>query len=234
MTELILIRHGETDWNRELRFQGQLDVPLNATGLEQAQRVAARLAQESMQQLVSSDLQRALQTAQAVAGRCAQPLDPVLDAALREQHFGVVEGLRVPDIQQQHPQAWDQWVRFEADFAFEGGESTRAFHARVLAALRALARRHPEQTLAVVTHGGVLDMVYRSALGLALSGPRVSDIPNAGINRVRLLGEAVEIIDWADTRHLADLPPQPVYDQQRLARERAEAARVVAPEADPA
>jgi probable phosphoglycerate mutase len=234
MTELILIRHGETDWNRELRFQGQLDVPLNATGLEQAQRVAARLAQESMQQLISSDLQRALQTAQAVAGRCAQPLDPVLDTALREQHFGVVEGLCVPQIQQQLPQAWDQWVRFEADFAFEGGESTRTFHARVLAALRALARRHPDQTLTVVTHGGVLDMVYRSALGLALSGPRVSDIPNAGINRVRLLGEAIEIIDWADTRHLADLPPQPVYDQQRLARERAEAGLVAAPEADPA
>lgn len=219
MTELILIRHGETDWNRELRFQGQLDVPLNTTGLEQARRVAERLAQESMQVLISSDLQRALQTAQAVASR-VQPLDPVLDAGLREQHFGVVEGLRVPDIQQRYPQAWEQWVRFEADFTFEGGESTRAFHARVLAAVRALAQRHSGQTLAVVTHGGVLDMVYRSALGLSLSGPRVSDIPNAGINRVRLQGEAIEILEWADTRHLSDLPPQPVYDQLKLARER--------------
>lgn len=236
MTELILIRHGETDWNRELRFQGQLDVPLNAIGLEQARRVAARLAQESMNQLVSSDLQRALQTAQAVAGRMAQPLDPVLDAALREQHFGVVEGLRVPDIQQQYPQAWDQWVRFDERYAFDGGECTRDFHARVLGALRVLAQRHAGQTVAVVTHGGVLDMVYRSALGLPLSGPRVSEIPNAGINRVRLLGEAIEILDWADTRHLADLPPQPVYDQQRLARERAAAAlaEADAPGADPA
>jgi len=223
MTELILIRHGETDWNRELRFQGQLDVPLNATGLEQALRVADRLAREPMHQLHSSDLQRALQTAQAVARRSELSLDPVLDTALREQNFGVVEGLRVTDIQQQFPQAWDQWVRFEADFAFEGGESTRTFHARVLAAVRALARRHPEQTLTVVTHGGVLDMLYRSALGLSLSGPRASDIPNAGINRLRLQGEAIEIVDWADTRHLADLPPQPVYDQQRLARERAAA-----------
>ncbi|MGY6507293.1 hypothetical protein ACXIU6_22865, partial [Vibrio parahaemolyticus] len=63
-------------------------------------------------------------------------------------------------------------------------------------------------------------MVYRNARGLSLSGPRVSEIPNAGINRVRLQGETLEILDWADTRHLADLPPQPVYDQQRLARER--------------
>lgn len=224
MTELILIRHGETDWNRELRFQGQLDVPLNATGLEQARRVAERLAGEPMHQLVSSDLQRALQTAQAVAGQIPAQLEPVLDAALREQHFGVVEGLCVPDIQQRYPQAWEQWVRFDAHYAFEGGECTRDFHARVLAALRALAQRHAGQTVAVVTHGGVLDMVYRSALGISLSGPRVSEIPNAGINRVRLSGEVIEIVDWADTRHLADLPPQPVYDQQRLARERAAAS----------
>lgn len=233
MTELILIRHGETDWNRELRFQGQLDVPLNAIGLEQARRLAGRLAQESLQQLISSDLQRALQTAQAVAGRLAQPLDPVLDAALREQHFGMAEGLRVPDLQQHHPQAWDQWVRFDEHYAFEGGECTRDFHARVLAALRALAQRHAGQKMAVVTHGGVLDMVYRSALGLPLSGPRISEIPNAGLNRVRLRGEVIEILDWADTRHLADLPPQPVYDQQRLAQARA-TARVTTPAPDTA
>jgi probable phosphoglycerate mutase len=223
MTELILIRHGETDWNRELRFQGQLDVPLNATGLEQARRVAERLAGESPQLLISSDLQRALQTARAVASR-AQQLDPVLDAGLREQHFGVVEGLQVADIKARHPQAWDQWIRFEADFAFDGGESTRTFHARVQATVRALAQRHAGQTLAVVTHGGVLDMVYRSALGLSLSGPRVSEIPNAGINRIRLQGDLIEIVSWADTRHLVDLPPQPVYDQTRVARERSPAA----------
>jgi len=218
MTELILIRHGETDWNRELRFQGQIDVPLNAVGLEQARRVAERLAQAQMNQLVSSDLQRALQTAHVVAAR-QRPrleLDPQIDAALREQHFGMVEGLRVPDIKSRHPQAWAQWVRFEADYAFEGGESTQQFHARVVAAVRALARRHPQQTLVVVTHGGVLDMVYRTALGLSLSGPRQSAIPNAAFNRVRIAGEAIEILDWADTQHLADLPPQPVYDQQKL------------------
>ncbi|MEK9803192.1 MAG: histidine phosphatase family protein [Curvibacter sp.] len=228
MTELILIRHGETDWNRELRFQGQLDVPLNATGLEQARRVAERLAVQPLDALVSSDLQRALQTAQALAGR-SDALAPRQEAGLREQHFGMVEGLRVPEIQQRHPEAWAQWLRFDEHYAFEGGECTRDFHARVLAALRVLAQRHAGQTVAVVTHGGVLDMVYRSARGLSLSGPRVSDIPNAGINRVRLQGGSIEILDWADTRHLADLPPQPVYDQQRLAR-----ARDAAPAADSA
>ncbi|MDE2617116.1 MAG: histidine phosphatase family protein [Burkholderiales bacterium] len=224
MTELILIRHGETDWNRELRFQGQLDVPLNAIGLEQARRVADRLALQPVHALVSSDLQRALQTAQALAQRAGYAA-PLSESGLREQHFGMAEGLRAPDIQARHPQAWAQWVRFDEHYAFDGGECTRDFHVRVLGVLRALAQRHAGQTLAVVTHGGVLDMVYRSALGLSLSGPRVSEIPNAGINRVRLQGEAIEILDWADTRHLADLPPQPVYDQQRLAREREAAAQ---------
>ncbi len=86
----------------------------------------------------------------------------------------------------------------------------------MLAARYPQTRVRPQQTLVVVTHGGVLDMVYRTALGLPLSGPRQSEIPNAGLNRVRLQGEAIEILNWADTGHLTDLPPQPVYDQTRL------------------
>lgn len=219
MTELILIRHGETDWNRELRFQGHVDVPLNDIGHEQARRLALRLAAEPVHALISSDLQRARQTAHAVANHSPQtrPLEPVLEGALREQHFGVVDGMRVPDIQARYPQEWAQWIRFDADYAFVGGESMRQFHARVVAAVRALAQRHPGQTLAVVTHGGVLDMIYRTARDLPLSGPRASDIPNAGLNRVRLQGERIEIVSWADTQHLTGMPAQPVYDQRKLA-----------------
>jgi probable phosphoglycerate mutase len=218
VTELLLIRHGETDWNRELRFQGQLDVPLNALGHEQARRLGVRLATEAAHQLVCSDLLRAQQTALPIRQQHVQLVAgvPLLDVALREQKFGAMEGLRVADIQSRQPQAWAQWVLFQADYAFEGGESTREFHARVMAALRAVAVVHPSQTLVVVTHGGVLDMVYRTARALPLSGPRQSEIPNAGLNRVRITGDAVEILTWADTRHLADLPAQPVYDQTRL------------------
>lgn len=221
MTELILIRHGETDWNRELRFQGQLDVPLNAIGLEQALRVAERLATESVHGVVSSDLQRAQQTAGAVTQYLAQRDlgAPRLDVSLREQHFGLAEGLSTAEVQARHALAWSQWLRFDEDFAFEGGENTRAFHARVMAAVHALGQQHPQASLVVVTHGGVLDMIYRTALGLSLSGPRQSLIPNAGLSRVRLGPGGMEIIDWADTRHLANMPPQPVYDQRRLARQ---------------
>lgn len=223
-TELILVRHGETDWNRELRFQGQIDVPLNAVGQAQAERVAARLSDEpGVHAVLASDLQRAVQTANAIRTQGAQEVAGNVQQfiGLREQNFGVVDGKRVADIQREHAEAWAQWVHFDADYAFDGAESARQFHARVMAVLHDLALRHAGRKLVVVTHGGVLDIVYRTANGLALSGPRQAVIPNAGINRVSMAIEHAalrfEIIDWADARHLQDLPAQPVYDQSKLA-----------------
>lgn len=220
MTDLILIRHGETDWNRELRFQGQVDVPLNATGHEQARRLAARLAAEqtAVDHLVCSDLIRTRQTAQPALSALLPHLDlsAVSDTGLREQHFGVVDGMRVDDIKQQYASAWDAWIQFTEDSGMPGGETTRQFHSRVMDAVQRLASAHPDQTVLVVTHGGVLDMIWRTARGIGLAGPRQSDIPNAGLNRVRVSGDALEVLHWADTRHLADLPAQPVYDQTKL------------------
>jgi probable phosphoglycerate mutase len=215
MTELVLIRHGETDMNRELRFQGHVNVALNATGLEQARRLAARMAGEKADAVYVSDLLRACQTAEPIAGELA--LRPVTDAGLREQCFGRVDGMRVDDIQRDHPEAWAGWLRFDEDFAMPEGESTRTFHARVIEAVRRLVAAHPRQTVVVVTHGGVLDMIYRTARSLGLGGPRQSEIPNAGLNRIRVRDDAFDILTWADTRHLQDLPPQPVYDQQKWA-----------------
>jgi len=219
MTEIVLIRHGETDWNRELRFQGHVDVALNAVGLEQARRLAVRLAGETVQGLYTSDLMRAQQTAQPIATQLG--VERVADAQLREQSFGDVDGMRVDEIQREHPDAWAGWLRFDQDFRMPGGESMRQFHSRVIDAIYRLAADHRDQRLIVVTHGGVLDMVYRTARSLGLGGPRQSEIPNAGLNRVRVQGERIDILDWADVQHLADLPPQPVYDQRKFASPKA-------------
>jgi probable phosphoglycerate mutase len=217
VTELILIRHGETDWNRELRFQGQIDVPLNDMGREQARRLGLRLAGEPVQRLVSSDLMRARQTAGPAARQLE--LDIVTSAAWREQNFGIVEGLRADEIRSRHPQVWEGWLQFREDYAIPEGESTRQFHARLMDALGHITAAHAGQRVLIVTHGGALDMVWRTARGLGLSGPRQSQIPNAGFNRIRITGgfapAHIEIVDWADTRHLADLPAQPSYDQRR-------------------
>ncbi len=216
-TEIILIRHGETDWNRELRFQGHIDVPLNDMGHEQARRLGLRLAGETVQYLVSSDLMRAQQTAAPAAQQLGLPV--VTRASLREQNFGMVEGMRADEIQNLHPHAWEQWLQFREDHAMPEGENARDFHTRIMGALGDIAALHAGQRVLVVTHGGVLDMVWRTANGLSLSGPRRSDIPNAGFNRIRIVDAAVpskiEILDWADIRHLDDMPAQPAYDQTR-------------------
>ena len=137
MTELILIRHGETDWNRQMRFQGHIDVPLNAAGQAQAARLAERLAREPLQVLVSSDLLRARQTAAPLAARLGLAL--VADAGLREQGFGELEGLRTADVQRERPEVWAAWSRHDQHYAVPGGESTHGFHERVLAAVQRLA-----------------------------------------------------------------------------------------------
>jgi 2,3-bisphosphoglycerate-dependent phosphoglycerate mutase len=207
MTDLIFIRHGETDWNRQQRIQGHIDVPLNPTGREQAQRLAQALAGERFDLLISSDLQRARETAQPVQRMHAKPL--LAQAALREQSFGVLEGMGVADVKARHPQLWAQWLRHDADYALPEGESTRQFHARVIDAVRELATAHGDKTLVLVTHGGVLDMLWRTVHGLPLHGARECAIPNTGINRLRWRAGTLDIVRWAEDAHLAGLPEQP-------------------------
>src|SRR5262245_6462707 len=206
MTELIVMRHGETDWNRQQRFQGQIDVPLNAAGLAQARRLAQRLADEAFDVVVTSDLLRARITAEvAAAGRAI-----VCEPLWREQAFGVLEGLDAPTIIERHPQLWTQWLLHDADYALPGGgESVRMFHPRVLSALQRVAQQHNGARVAVFTHGGVLDMLWRAARNAPLQGPRVCEIPNTGINRLRWHDGALEIVQWADAGHLDGLPAQP-------------------------
>jgi len=204
MTELILIRHGETDWNRRKCFQGQIDVPLNAFGLAQAERLGQRLAGEPVDAMVCSDLARARQTAAPAAALLG--LTPSYSAEFREQAFGLLEGLSFDDIRQRHPAEFELWSRHDPDYELPGGaESQRRFHTRVMDAVHALVEQHQGRRLVVVTHGGVLDVVYRAALGQPLHGPRQCDIPNAGFNLVRVNDGKVEIGAWADDAHLADL-----------------------------
>jgi 2,3-bisphosphoglycerate-dependent phosphoglycerate mutase len=207
MTELLFIRHGETDWNRQHRFQGQIDVPLNATGQRQAARLAARLAGDRHDRLLASDLQRAQQTAEPLARAWGMPAEPL--PALREQGFGIFEGLELTAIQANHAGLWQRWLAHDADFALPGGESARQFNARVMAAVQAIAAAHPGRRLAVVTHGGVLDMLWRHAHHLALDGQRACAIPNTGLNRLRWNAGSLQVELWGDASHLVDADELP-------------------------
>ena len=207
MTQLLFIRHGETDWNAQQRFQGQIDVPLNAMGRAQAARLGQRLAPETHDALFSSDLTRAQETAAPLAAAWGQ--QPTLVPGLREQSFGVLEGLDVPTIKQRHADLWQEWLQHRGDFALPGGESLQQFHGRVMDAVRTLANSGAGQRLVIVTHGGVLDMLWRTARGEPVEGLRQCEIPNTGINRLHWANNTLHIDRWADDAHLSGLPPQP-------------------------
>ena len=202
-TELVLIRHGVTAWNRARRFQGQIDVPLDAVGQSQAARTGRRLADWPLGAVYTSDLVRARQTAEPIAAR--RGLATRVDARLRERHYGSFEGRTHDELERDEADAWRRWRARDPDFALPGGgESLRALHARVASVLRELASRHPGQTVVAVTHGGVLDIAYRLATGLPLEAPRSHDLLNASLNRVACDDGAFSLIAWADVAHLDD------------------------------
>ena len=182
-------------------------MPLNATGHAQAERLAARLAAKPADGLISSDLLRTRETAAPLAA--AWRMTPLLAPGLREQNFGVLEGLDVPTIKTRHAELWAQWLEHRADFALPGGESLHQFHQRVVNAVRNIATAHAGRRLAIVTHGGVLDMLWRTAHGQSLDGLRTCEIPNTGINHLRWQGGTLYIDSWADAEHLAGMPEQP-------------------------
>ena len=203
LTRLILIRHGETDWNAQARLQGQLDVPLNARGRRQAASLAEALRHEGLSAVISSDLSRARDTASALASALGLPL--ALDVGLRERCFGVLQGLTRQQMDQHQPLLARRWHRREPDFAPEGAESLRDFQARCLATVARLAATHAGRCLALVSHGGVLDGLYRAATGQALDAPRSWALGNAAINRLLHTPQGLVLVGWGDSAHLDGL-----------------------------
>ena len=153
MTTLLLVRHGETDWNAERRWQGHADVPLNARGRDQAETLAEQLGGEDIDAIYSSDLSRARDTALAVARRLHLPV--VVDPDLREVDVGAIEGLTAEEAR-----AFDGWQ----------GEPIEQHSERVLRAVRRIAEAHPYGRVLVVTHGGSMRRVHEH-LGLDAGGP---------------------------------------------------------------
>ncbi|MDO5625342.1 MAG: histidine phosphatase family protein [Pseudomonadota bacterium] len=204
-TRILAIRHGETAWNVDTRLQGHLDIALNDTGRRQAARLAQALAaREPLDALISSDLSRALDTARAVASATGAPL--TTHTGLRERGFGALEGHTFHEISTRLPAEAERWRKREPDWAPPGGgESLRVFQARVADAMHTLASAHLGRHIALFTHGGVLDVLYRAATGLGLQDARTWHIGNAAINRLLWTPESgLTLIGWADTSHLED------------------------------
>lgn len=204
MIEILLIRHGETDWNAERRLQGHLDIELNSEGVRQAAMLGEALRGERLDAIFSSDLRRARQTAQAVAATRDMPVQ--IETDLRERCYGAFEGLRYAEISERFPQAHQQMLARAMDARFPPGvnvaETLREFSTRSVAALMRLLKKSEVRKIAVVTHGGVLDCLNRAARGVDFSQARDFEIPNAGINRLLWNGSKLQIAQWADVAHL--------------------------------
>lgn len=200
MTQLILIRHGQTLWNQQRRMQGHADSPLTEAGVRQARLLAHRLKQVAFGALYSSDSGRAHQTARSVAAVTGH--DIIVDRRLRERHFGVFEGLTGDEIMLRHPDAYARFKSRDPKYVVPGGESALAFRARVLGCVSEIAVRHADGLVVVVTHGLVLDMLYRVARGIALTEPRTFSLINASLNQFRFDGCAWHAETWGDASHL--------------------------------
>lgn len=158
-THLVLVRHGETDWNRDNRFQGHADPPLNETGREQAHALATTLGSERFAAVYTSPLRRAAETATIVATPHA--LEPVTEPALMEVDVGSWSGLTRTEIEARHPDGFARWLEY--GHGWDDGETYEELGARVVAGLSDIAARHPNAPVLAVTHGGPI----RSALAAA-------------------------------------------------------------------
>ena len=197
---LLLIRHGQSTWNREHRIQGQLDPPLSDEGRRQAERVGQRIAGRHFAGFYSSDLKRAFETAQAIEAATGLQAEPM--AGLREIFLGEWEGLRTDDLAQRFPEAWASWTD-EPDWDLvPGGEGAALFETRVAAALDEILSRHAQGDVVVVTHGGVIQIALHRVIGRPSRGLFPFKIQNASISVIERRDGRMVIGGVNDTSHL--------------------------------
>jgi len=183
MTVFALVRHGETDWNRERRIQGSTDIPLNETGRDQARATGALLASRRWNAIVASPLSRARETAQLIAAEAGLG-EPELEPRLAERDYGAAEGLTGPEIDALYPDGAD----------VPGREEREAVAQRAVAALHDLAARHPGEAVIVVAHGGVI----RSVLETVAPGHHRDPITNGSVHSFRHADGALELVLFDD------------------------------------
>ncbi len=203
MTHLLLIRHGESLWNAEKRIQGQGDSPLSERGVEQVRRLAVRLKLldrgQEVAAVYASPLGRARQTAHIVARELG--LAVVFDERLAEYNVGALTGLRAEDVAERYPHIWQGWQEGRR-MPYPGEEGGEAFHRRVAAAMDDIVRRHSDETVAVICHGGTLRAYLVAMLGLNGERWYTFAFDNASLTIVKLGKNGACVLLLNDTCHL--------------------------------
>lgn len=185
MIRLLLVRHGETEWNVQHRYQGQSDVPLSELGRKQANCLARRLVNEKVGASYASDLKRAWETASIIEMKIGTGIIP--EPRLREMNFGVFEGLTFHEAQVRHPDIMAAWLK-DYNQPPPDGEQLNVFSARVMSFLDDLQKKHSDQTILIVAHGGPLSEMIRLVLGLPSERRWSFAMDNASLSEL-ILGE---------------------------------------------
>ena len=202
-TKLTVIRHGQTRWNLEARQQGQLDNELIELGVRQAQAIADTLDNNRFEALYSSDLSRAVQTAEIIAQKVN--LKVLTDSRLREWHLGILQGLTFPEFQQKYHREYVRFQSGDPDYIIPGGESVRQRHQRCITCANELAQQHPGKQIIIITHGRILDSFLINTLDLPLTTTRNYSNINASINIFTISKGQWKLESWGNVHHLNDM-----------------------------
>ncbi len=202
-TILFAVRHGETQWNLCGKQQGHLDSPLTELGVEQAQAIALDLSQRNIDILYSSDLGRAIQTANIIAERLSVQMNT--DDRLRERHLGLMQGLTKSEFANKFPKESSKFNSGDPDYVLPGGESASQRYTRCIECVEDLAAQHAGKRLLIVAHGGALNSFFHKALNLPLTEPRRFSLFNASINAFSITKGTWRLDTWGQIAHLRAL-----------------------------
>ncbi|HEY3426968.1 MAG TPA: alpha-ribazole phosphatase [Negativicutes bacterium] len=200
MTKLILVRHGQTVWNVEMKYQGHSDIALTEKGVQQAELVANRLANEKINAVYASDLSRAFQTAEKIARKFTLPVTSLPD--LREISFGKWEGLTYDGIYKEWPDVMNKLFTHPDEVQIPGGETFRQVKERASQAIEKLVAKHPDETIAVVSHGGTIRTILCAILDIHLNHVWNIVQDNTAVNIINYYSERTMVSLVNDTHHL--------------------------------
>ena len=200
MSRLLLVRHGITEFNSTRRFAGYSDVEMSDAGYRQVEKLRDRLANEKIDIIYSSDLRRALVTAEVISSR--HNVDIITYSELREINYGDAEGLTFQEISSRYPEVAELVTNFSLQLKFPGGESFEGFIERTSKFLDKLKRHTPSQTMLIVSHGGPLRVLICRLLEIDLGHWRQIRLDNASLSRVETYPQGAIVSLLNDTAHL--------------------------------
>ena len=200
-TVLTVVRHGETEWNREGRIQGHVDSPFTERGIRQAEALAEACARRRFDCIYSSDLGRAFRTAELIAEK--QDIPIITEVGLRERNLGIMQSLTMMEFLDQYPDEYTGFRSGDPDYVIPDGESVRQRYDRSIDCANRIIEMHVGENILIVTHGGVLESMFRHAVGIPLTSKRDFSLFNCALNAFSIADGHWRLDSWGDVRHLA-------------------------------